>query len=139
MNGRRKEVKNLGEIVVTGAKLQCMFGSNPGSLVVTSQQKCITCGKVAATIQDMQPNVNVPSFGMCSSLANPAVASATAAALGVLTPQPCSMVPAGTWVPVNPKILAGGKPCLFSNSQLVCGMGAGVITITSPGERKVTM
>ncbi len=128
----------MGEIVVTGAKVSCTFGSKPSDITVTSQTRCNIGGKPAATIQDMQPNVNVQSFGMCSSMANPAVASATAAALGVLTPQPCTMVPAGTWVPAKPKLLIDGKPCLCSNSQLVCGMGAGFITIMSPGEMKVT-
>lgn len=126
----------MGEIVVSGAKLQCTFGTVPAEFTATSQTKCFFDGKAAATIQDMQPNVNIAAFGMCSSPANPQVASATAAALGVLTPQPCAMVPAGTWIPVKPNMLIGGKPCLCSDSQLICAMGMGVVTIIFPGQTK---
>ena len=98
----------MGVLTVTGAKCICSFGSSPCTLAVTSQLTCMADGKPIATIQDMQPGANLATFGMCSSLANPAVASATAAALGVLTPQPCTMVPAGTWTPTNPKVMAKG-------------------------------
>jgi hypothetical protein len=39
--------------------------------------------KLAATIMDYAPIVNIPPFAMCQSLANPTVATATTAALGV--------------------------------------------------------
>jgi Domain of unknown function (DUF4280) len=42
-----------------------------------------------ATAADTIPGTNIPTFGMCMSLGNPAVAMATSAANGVLTPQPC--------------------------------------------------
>lgn len=129
----------MGLVVVTGAKCTCSFGSVPGNLNVTSQMTCLVEGKPAATIMDMQPNVNITSFGMCTSLANPAVASATAAALGVLTPQPCTMVPAGPWTPTNPKVLVGGKPCLTDSAALTCALGAGAIKITLPGQYKTTV
>lgn len=126
----------MGCMVVTGAVCTCPFGTVPGNLNVTSQSTCLVEGKPAATIMDMQPNTNVTTFGMCMSLANPAVASATAAALGVLTPQPCTMVPAGPWTPTNPKVLVGGKPCLTDSAVLTCALGAGVIKITLPGQMK---
>ena len=59
------------------------------------------------------------------------------AALGVLTPQPCTMVPAGTWIPTNPKIMVGGIPCLTNEATLLCGFGAGTIKMISPGQTKV--
>ncbi len=122
----------MGEIVVTGAKLQCPFGTVISTLIVTSQSKCLVAGKPAATIADVKPNVNIPAFGVCSSPANPQVM-----ATGIPIPKPCTMVPGGTWITKNPKLLAGGKPCLCSDGVLICAMGAGMITITSPGQSKV--
>lgn len=129
----------MGLVAVTGASCSCPFGTTPCALQVTSQMKCMADGKPIATIQDMQPGVNLPTFGMCSSLANPAVAAATAAALGVLTPQPCMLVPVGPWTSSNPKILMDGKPCVTNESTLICGNGMGVIKVQSAGQTKVMM
>ena len=87
----------MGELVVTGAKLQCPFGTIMTSLCVTSQSKCLAAGKPAATVADVKPNVNIPAFGMCSSPANPQVM-----VTGIPIPKPCTMVPAGTWMTKNP-------------------------------------
>lgn len=126
----------MGMMVVTGAVCQCAFGTVPCTLQATSQMVCLADGKPAATIQDGQPGINLSGFGMCTSLANPAVAAATAAALGVLTPQPCTLVPAGPWITSNPKVLAGGIPCLLSDAVLMCGLGAGCIRVVTPGQNK---
>ena len=127
----------MGVVVVSGASCSCPFGTAVCTLQVTSQLNCMADGKPIATIQDVQPGTNLASFGMCSSLANPAVAAATAAALGVLTPQPCTLVPAGVWSSSNPKVMAGGKPCVTNESTLMCGMGMGVIKVLSAGQTKV--
>lgn len=127
----------MGLVTVSGAQCICPFGTAPCVLNVTSQQTCLVEGKPVGTIMDASPGSNLATFGMCSSLANPAVAAATAAALGVLTPQPCSMAPAGTWIPSNPKVLTAGKPVLTNEATLVCALGAGVIQIISPGQTKV--
>ncbi len=128
----------MGNIVVTGAMVQCSFGTVPATLAATTQAKLMIGGKPAATIQDMSPIVNIPSCGMCSSMANPTVASATAAALGVLTPMPCVPSTVGTWTPTQVKVTAGGKPCLINDSTVMCAYG-GCITITSPGQQKVNI
>ncbi len=122
-------------LVAVGGNLMCTMGTAPAPIKVTSQNKVLTEGKPAATIQDSAPNSNVGPFGMCTSLANPQVASATAAAMGVLTPQPCIPAPAGTWVPGKPKVLIDGKPCLTQDCKLVCAY-AGQISVTLPGQNK---
>ncbi len=127
----------MSELVVVAGTAMCTMGTAPAPIKVTSQSKVLAGGKPCGTIQDSAGMSNVGPFGMCTSLANPAVASATAAALGVLTPQPCSPVPAGTWIPTKPKVLVDGKPCLASDCKMVCGY-AGSISITNPGQVKVT-
>jgi hypothetical protein len=127
----------MGQQVCMGAVLQCSFGVAPSTLVVPPTNKTLTTTPVA-TIADAQPVVNVPPFGMCQSIANPAVAAATAAALGVLTPMPCLPVPVGPWVPGSPTVLIGGTPALDSNSKLICSWG-GVVSITSPGQITVQL
>jgi hypothetical protein len=70
---------------------------------------------------------------MCITPTNPAVAAATAAALGVLTPMPCIPVTVASWVPGAPTVLLGGKPALDNTCQLMC-MWGGVIQVTVPGQ-----
>lgn len=127
----------MGNIVVNGATCTCMWGTAPCALTVNSQNKVMIGSVPAATINDCS-KMNLPGFQMCTSLANPTVAAATAAALGVLTPQPCTMIPAGTWVPAKPQIMVAGKPVLTSEATLLCGFGSGMISITNPGEIKVS-
>ncbi|VFT06128.1 Uncharacterised protein [Pseudomonas aeruginosa] len=72
--------------VCAGATLQCSFGAAPTVLNVLPQNRTLTSGMPAANIMDHIPLLNIPTFGLCQSPANPVVAAATAAALGVLTP-----------------------------------------------------
>ncbi len=127
----------MSQLVSFGGNCICTFGTNPAPIRVTSQQKVMTQNGPAVTITDSQAGANIGPFGMCSSLANPQVAAATAAALGVLTPQPCMPVPAGTWIPTKPKILIGGKPCLTQDCKMMCAY-AGQISITTPGQMKAS-
>jgi len=87
----------------------------------------------AATIMDYVPMLNIMPFGMCSSAANPTVASATAAAWGVLTPMPCIPATVAPWIMGNPQVLIGTFPALTSDSKLMCTWG-GVIQILMPGQ-----
>ncbi len=127
----------MSELATATGMAMCAMGTVPAPIKVTSQATVLAEGKPAATIVDCQGAANVGPFGMCVSLANPAVAAATAAALGVLVPQPCMPVPAGTWIPTKPKVLIGGKPCLTGDCKLMCAY-AGSISITFPGQVKVT-
>lgn len=126
----------MSELVSVGGTATCSMGNVPAPIRVTSQAKVMAGGKPAATIADCQAGANIGPFGMCVSMANPQVAAATAAALGVLTPQPCMPVPAGCWIPTKPKVIVGGKPCLTNDCKLMCAY-AGVISITNPAQMKV--
>jgi hypothetical protein len=116
---------------VTGAMLTCSFGVAPSTLVPLPTPRVMIEGRPAATVADSAPMVNIPPFGMCTSLANPTVAAATSAALGVLTPMPCVPVTGG-WQPGAPQTLLGGVPALVSGSICLCAWG-GVVQMTMPG------
>jgi hypothetical protein len=122
----------MGQQVCMGAMLQCSFGVAPSTLVVLPANRVLT-GTPAANIMDNKPMVNVPPFGMCQSMANPTVAAATAAALGVLTPMPCVPVTPAPWIVGAPTVLIGNMPALNNTSKLMCIWG-GVIQITNPGQ-----
>src|ERR1700676_2571700 len=119
--------------VCMGAMMQCSFGMAPSSLVVLPTNRVLTDQVPDANIMDHIPMVNIMPFGMCMSIANPMVAAATAAALGVLTPMPCIPNTPSPWVPGAPNVLLGNMPTLDNVSQLMCIWG-GVISFTFPGE-----
>jgi hypothetical protein len=121
--------------VCMGAMMMCSFGAAPSTLVVLPENKTLT-GTPAATIMDNKPIVNIPPFGTCSAPTNPVVITATAAALGVLTPMPCVPATAAPWAPGAPTVLIGNFPALDSTSKLMCNW-AGVIQITNPGQTTV--
>jgi Domain of unknown function (DUF4280) len=121
--------------VCMGAMLQCSFGAAPSSMVVLPASRVLT-QTPDANIMDNKPIAEVLPFGMCSSLANPTVASATTAALGVLTPMPCVPVLPAPWVPGAPTVLIANIPALDSNSKLMCAWG-GVIQVVNPGQATV--
>jgi hypothetical protein len=122
----------MANLVCMGAILQCSFGVAPSSLTVLPANGVFT-GAPAATIMDHAPMVNVSPFGTCSSIANPAVAAATTAALGVLTPMPCIPVTAAPWAPGAPTVLIGSMLALDDQSKLMCAWG-GVIQINFAGQ-----
>jgi hypothetical protein len=119
--------------VVNTAMLQCSFGVAPSTLMVTPENRVLSGFQPAATIMDFIPMKNIMPFGMCITPSNPMVAAATAAALGVLTPQPCIPVVVSPWKPGAPTVLIGGIPALDNISTNQC-MWGGVIMITSPGQ-----
>jgi Domain of unknown function (DUF4280) len=119
--------------VCMGAMMQCSFGVAPSSLVVLPINRVMTNMVPDANIMDHIPMVNIMPFGVCTSIANPTVAAATAAALGVLTPMPCIPATPAPWVAGAPTVLLGNFPSLDNVSQLMC-MWAGVITFVDAGE-----
>ena len=126
----------MGLQVCMGAQLQCSFGVAPSSLIVLPKNRVTTNFMPDANIMDNIPMVNILPFGMCSSIANPTVAAATTAALGVLTPMPCIPVIPAPWTPGNPTVLIGNMPIVNNTSKCFCAYG-GVISIVNPGQQTV--
>jgi hypothetical protein len=116
-----------------GAMLQCSFGMAPSSLIVLPANRVMVNNMPAANVMDNKPMANIPPFAMCQSLANPTVAAATAAALGVLTPMPCIPVIAAPWAPGSPTAQIANFPALNNSSKCICNWG-GMISINVPGQ-----
>src|SRR6478735_4682825 len=106
--------------VCNGALMMCTMGMAPSTLVVLPTHKMLTGSQPAANIMDYIPLTNIMPFGMCMSPANPTVAAATAAALGVLTPMPCIPMTTSPWVTGAPTVLLDGMPALDQTSKLMC-------------------
>jgi hypothetical protein len=119
--------------VCMGAQLQCSFGAAPSNLVVLPLNRVMTSNMPAANIMDNKPMVNILPFGTCMSLANPTVAAATSAAMGVLTPMPCIPMTTAPWAPGVPTVLIGNQPAVDNMCKLMCNWG-GVIQVVNPGQ-----
>jgi len=118
---------------VMTAVLQCSFGAAPSNLVVLPARTVMSGMQFAGNIMDNVPMTNILPFGVCSSLANPTVAAATAAAMGALTPMPCIPATPAPWVPGVPTVLVDFMPAIDNSCKLMCIWG-GVIQITMPGQ-----
>ncbi len=124
--------------VIVGATMKCTFGSASCPLFLSSINR-ILVGNMrvpAANVLDHVPNRNIISFNNCSSINNPAVASATAAAGGVLTPMPCSPATFTPWTHGSPTVNIGFMPALNDASVCNCSYG-GVIWVDNPGQNTV--
>jgi hypothetical protein len=121
-----------------GAQMMCTFGLAPSDLVVLPTKQVFTNMMPDANIMDHIPMTNIMPFGMCSSPANPEVAAATAAALGVLTPMPCVPATPAPWTPGGVTVNLGFFTTLDDVSQLMCIWG-GVITFVDAGEETVNV
>jgi hypothetical protein len=123
--------------VCNGAMMACSFGMAPATLTVLPI-KMVNAVSPAANIMDYVPMMNIGTFGMCMSLANPEVAAATAAAMGVLTPMPCIPMTVAPWAPGAPTVMIANQPALDSTSMCNCAYG-GLIQITFPGQVTVNV
>lgn len=122
----------MPDLVCSGATLQCSFGTTPATFAASGNQ--VSAGAPAGVVTDVAA-ANVPPFGMCTSLSNPQVASATAAS-GTLTPQPCQPV-LSPWSPGSAHVTVGGVSAFDDSSQCNC-MWGGVVTASDAGQASVS-
>ncbi len=123
----------MSEYVVQGAELKCNFGSKSSKLQVPIPHRVSINNKQQANIMDNKPMLNIQPFGQCSSLANPAVAAATAANYGRLQKMPCIPVTIAPWMMGKINVTTGNFPVLQKNSTLMC-MWCGMIKIQDSGQ-----
>lgn len=119
--------------VVNSAQLTCTMGAAPSALVVLPVNRVMSGNQPAANIMDHKPMVNILPFGVCRSLAFPATAAATSAAMGALTPMPCVPATMAPWTPGSPTVMVGNQPAVNNTCKLMCNW-AGVIQVASPGQ-----
>ncbi|MEZ4446935.1 MAG: DUF4280 domain-containing protein [Polyangiaceae bacterium] len=124
-------------LVARGATLLCSQGAAPAMLQLVPRPYAAD-DLMLANVDDYQPMVNIPSFGLCNSLLNPSVQAATAAAMGVLQPQPC-IPQTQRWSPGSQYIFQnqpGGAslPVLTADSTCICAFG-GQVSIVEPACR----
>jgi hypothetical protein len=127
----------MGIQVASTAQLMCSFGTSPSELTVLPTNKVLCNNLPAANVLDTIPLTNIMTFGMCSSPANPSVAAATAAALGVLTPMPCVPATSAPWTPGVPNVLIADMAAVDDESTCMCDYG-GEISVESAGQEQVT-
>ncbi|WP_032112460.1 DUF4280 domain-containing protein [Candidatus Paracaedibacter symbiosus] len=128
----------MGQLVVNNGLCSCSMGTAPCALVFLPIHMASGSKQPAANIMDFIPYLNVSGFAMCNSMANPAVAAATAAKFGAFTPAACIPTLPAPWAPGAIKTTIGKFPALDSSSVLTCAYG-GVISITYAGEATITV
>lgn len=119
--------------VIEGAKLKCSYGDKESVFQVPMHHKTFISGKPQGNIMDFKPMINIQPFGLCSSLANPAVAAATAANDGRLKKMPYVPATVTPWMNGKVDCLVGDAPAIMNNSTLVCRW-CGKIVVQEDGQ-----
>jgi len=134
----------MSQQVYAGAELVCSLGSNYSNLIIASPDDAEGKDRRVANIMDSIAVLNIVSFGLCSSINNPAVAAATTADIppgadretgtgtNRVVPQPCLPLTVGSWSPGAAHRLANGLPALTDTCTLKCAFG-GTIGVKNPG------
>ncbi|MBS0272450.1 MAG: DUF4280 domain-containing protein [Proteobacteria bacterium] len=125
-------------VVGMTSMLQCLFGLVPTPLIVLPDRTVSVNGSLVGNITDCIPFLNIEPFGECTSLANPEVLIATAAAGGVLTPMPCVPITPDPWISEALGAEVNGAPVLDQMSTLMC-IWAGLIHVDEPGNIVLTV
>lgn len=128
----------MSYLVCAGGSLKCPFGSVPAIFSALPAAGVMAGESPAGVLTDMVPFLNIAAFGLCKSLSNPTVASATAAAMGTLTPMPCVPMPVGSWSNPASKVLISGRPALTDAGKLLCAWG-GEISVQFAGQSGVQL
>ncbi len=123
----------MATFIASTAQLTCTYGDKKSQLTVLPTRTIFLNGNPMANVSDHKPIINIGPFGKCRSLANPAVAAATAAHHGHLTPMPCIPNTPQPWIKGKTNVIEKNNPALIKDCKLHC-MWAGVISIISDGQ-----
>lgn len=121
-------------LVVMGTMLSCKpWGAAPMPMTVLPTNRILTSKRPTASMKDVVPFMNIPSFIMCTSKANPAVISIMAATLGAVQMAPCVPAPVGPWLMPSMRVMGSNIPLITTSACVMC-MWAGVIKPAVPGQ-----
>lgn len=109
-----------------GGLMKCSFGLAPAPLNILPANSVFSTTP-AANILDSKPFLNIPTFGMCTSPANPAVVASFGA------PAPCTPSVPAPWIVGVPNVLIANMPTLNEQFKSTCVFG-GVIGINFAGQ-----
>lgn len=112
--------------------ISCIFGTVPTPLTVLPDRTVFAEVMLMGNITDFIPIVNIMSFVMCTSIANPVVDAATVAKAGVLTPMPCIPVVVDPWITLALDVIVTEGPALDQTAMVLCAW-AGLIHVDEPG------
>lgn len=113
----------MQKLVTNGDLCTCSNGNVPCPLLVIDPLRKMKSGGKSVALATDTSIANISTFGMCNNINNPAVAAATAAAQGVLTPAPCVPVAAGNWCGTVNKTTINGISVVGEKSTLNCTYG----------------
>ncbi len=119
----------MRRLVLHGATLGCTHGSSTALLSIVPGRRP---NALVATVRDHASLMNIAPFGLCSSLSNPRVAAATAAAQGNLTPQYCVPHTPGPWTQPEPAVDVDGVEALHECATCRCAWGGRISVKPSP-------
>ena len=117
-----------GQLVNMTSQIQCQWGSAPMLLTVVPGGTAVSAvNQLAANVSAIVPMTNIPAFGQCMSMTNPA--NATFATTGVYAP--CVPAVAAPWTPGCTVLKINGLPALNSTNTCICTLGAGTIRVVT--------
>lgn len=132
-----QEMQTKGDVkksyVVVGATLSCSQGDQTSKLTMPASHGVFVKEKAQMNVMDYKPMVNIQPFGLCQTTANPAVAAATAANFGILTPMPCTPVVTMPWINGKDDQLIENFPALTNQSINMC-LYSGTIKVDDDGQ-----
>ncbi len=120
--------------VVRGASMRCSCGSHKRKINLPASHGAFVKTKPMMNEDDYK-SVNVPSFGVCSSSANPSSAKVYLVAEngGQVEGKPCKPMLMQPWMNTMEKTRVENKPALTTSSCHMC-MYKGSITFESSGQ-----
>ncbi|MED4351068.1 DUF4280 domain-containing protein [Schinkia azotoformans] len=119
--------------VVAGATLSCTQGDQMSRLTMPVSHGVYVKEKAQMNVMDFKPSVNIQPFGLCQTTTNSAVAAATAAIYGILTPMPCTPVVTMPWINGKDDQLIENAPALTNQSLIMC-LYSGTIKVKDDGQ-----